>query len=443
MTDSGRNKQGTGQPAPATGRTTPDTTRRRFGVNYTPRRGWFHSWLDFNPNEVAEDLDAIAGLNLDHVRIFPLWPLLQPSRTLIRPAAVADIRTVVELAAERDLVVSLDVLQGHLSSFDFLPSWLTSWHRRGLFTDPAVIDAEINLVEALGTALADLQNFSGLTVGNETNQFAEPGHPDRHAVTVDQMGEWLRQMDAAQHRAAPQVRHQHSFDSRAWFDDESPVLWQHATGIGDVTTVHSWVFTATEGLRDHEDPPLDALADYQVQLAAGAADTFGRPVWLQEIGAPPPWIPAEAAADFVESAVTPVLSTPQFDGVTWWCSHDVDTALGDFPPLEYSLGLIASDGTVKPAGHRIGEIAAAERSEPTPPEPRRTAVKLAPVTEDGAGRCANAPGGPVWQAWLDLIQDGQPATLIRADLAADEHQLAGRGITNVVEPAAPPTESRS
>lgn len=411
------------------------TPPARFGVNYTPRDGWFHSWLDFDPDAVAADLDTIADLRLDHIRIFPLWPLLQPSRSLIRPAALADVRTVVQLAAERGLDVHVDVLQGHLSSFDFLPSWVTSWHRRALFTDPEVVQAQIDLIEALGATLVDLDNFSGLTVGNETNQFAEPGHPDRQQVTPEQMGAWLDRMNTAQHRAAPERCHQHSFDSRAWFDDDSPVLWEHATGIGDVTTVHSWVFTATEGLRDQADPSLAALADYQVQLAAAVADAPDRPVWLQEIGAPPPWVPADQAADFLTAAVTPTLDTPQFTGVTWWCSHDVSTALADFPELEYSLGLIDSAGQVKPAGRRIAELAAEQRLRPTPRGPRRTAVRLAPVDADGAGRAANAPGGPVWQTWQNLTHSGQPATLIRSDLAADPSQLDRRGITEVIDPA--------
>lgn len=412
-----------------------DSPPPRFGVNYTPRVGWFHSWLDFDPGAVAADLDAIAALQLDHVRIFGLWPLLQPSRTLIRPAALSDLRTVVQLAAERGLEASVDVLQGHMSSFDFLPSWVTSWHRRELFTDPDVVGAQTELVEALGTALSDLDNFSGLTVGNETNQFAEPGHPDRQQVTPGQMGTWLQRMDAAAHRAAPSGRHQHSFDSRAWFDDASPVLWEHATAVGDATTVHSWVFTATDRLRDDPDPPLEALADYQVQLAAAVADAPGRPVWLQEIGAPPPWVPPDHAADFLAAAITPVLDTPQFDGVTWWCSHDVSPALADFPELEYSLGLIDSNGQVKPAGRRIAELAAEQRRNPTPRSPRRTAVKLSPVAADGTGRAANAPGNPVWQAWLELTRAGRSATLIRSDLARDENQLGRRGITEVIDPA--------
>ncbi len=95
----------------------------RFGVNYTPSRGWFHHWLDFDLDEVRADLDPVAALGLDHIRVFPLWPLFQPNRALIRPRAVGQLVALADAARERGLDVSVDGLQGHLSSFDFLPSW--------------------------------------------------------------------------------------------------------------------------------------------------------------------------------------------------------------------------------------------------------------------------------------------------------------------------------
>ncbi|MEK6311175.1 MAG: glycosyl hydrolase, partial [Curtobacterium sp.] len=120
----------------------------RFGVNYTPAVGWFHSWLDFSPSDTARDLEAIASLGADHVRIFPLWPVVQPNRTLIRASALRDVATVVDLAGSFGLDVNVDALQGHLSSFDFVPSWLDSWHRRNMFTDPDVVASTAAYVEA-------------------------------------------------------------------------------------------------------------------------------------------------------------------------------------------------------------------------------------------------------------------------------------------------------
>ena len=38
----------------------------RFGVNYTPSQGWFHSWLDLDHAAVARDFAQIAGLGEQH-----------------------------------------------------------------------------------------------------------------------------------------------------------------------------------------------------------------------------------------------------------------------------------------------------------------------------------------------------------------------------------------
>src|SRR3954469_9386450 len=149
----------------------------RFGVNYTPSQDWFYSWLAPDPEITRRDMKALAGLGIDHVRILPLWPVVQPNRTLIRRRALKDIRAVVEIAGEAGLDASVDVLQGHLSGFDFVPSWLTDWHRRSMFSDPDAIAAQAQLVEAFDEHLHDVPTFLGLTLGNEVNQFTSAVHP--------------------------------------------------------------------------------------------------------------------------------------------------------------------------------------------------------------------------------------------------------------------------
>ena len=167
----------------------------RFGVNYTPRIGWFHSWLDLAPDAVAEDLAAVASLGVDHVRIFPLWPLLQPNRTLIRPRALEDVRTVVDAAAAVGLDVVVDALQGHLSSFDFVPSWLSSWHRRNMFTDPEVVSATAELVRALADQLAGCPEPPGPD-HRERGQPVLGLQPSRPRPAVDRSGEGVDGDDA-------------------------------------------------------------------------------------------------------------------------------------------------------------------------------------------------------------------------------------------------------
>lgn len=236
----------------------------RFGVNYTPRRGWFHSWHDFDPEHAREDLAQIAGLGLDHVRVFHLWPLLQPNRTLIRTAAVDQLLRLVDLAAEAGLDVMVDGVQGHLSSFDFYPEWTRSWHHRNVFTDPEAIEAQARLLRTLGQALVDRPNLIGLQLGNELNNLVE-----HNPVTPVEVDHYLDTLLAAAREALPPGRLvTHSAYDAAWYGDDHPFTPEASARKGDVTTVHPWVFSANcarrYGPRSFE---VLHLAEYGTELA--------------------------------------------------------------------------------------------------------------------------------------------------------------------------------
>ena len=145
------------------------------------------------------------------MRVFPLWTVLQPNRTLIRTKAIDDVRAMVDIAAEFELDASVDVIQGHLSSFDFVPSWLYTWHDRNMFTDPTALSGQVDLVQTLAGALRDVPNFLGLTLGNETNQFSAHTHPSPWPVTTDEAGHWIESLLAAAEGAAPGLSHAVSY----------------------------------------------------------------------------------------------------------------------------------------------------------------------------------------------------------------------------------------
>ena len=331
----------------------------RFGVNYTPAVGWFHSWLDFSAEDTARDLAQIASLGVDHVRVFPLWPVVQPNRTLIRPAALADVATVVDIAGSLGLDVNVDALQGHLSSFDFVPSWLDSWHRRNMFADPDVVASTAAYVEALAAAVADKPNLLGITIGNEVNQFAHAPHPTPHGITAEQGHAWAEEMVAAARRGLGSGREARrgpaplvtvaQYDA-AWYDDAQPFGPEHAADHGDATVTHSWVFNGSAALHGALGPGSVRHGEYLLQLAAAWNREPGRPNWLQEVGAPTNVVDPADAASFTEQTVRHVLDAQDVLGVTWWCSHDVSRSLADFPELEYDLGLFTNDGRLKPAG---------------------------------------------------------------------------------------------
>ncbi|MET9579895.1 glycosyl hydrolase [Streptomyces massasporeus] len=398
----------------------------RFGVNYTPSEGWFHHWLDFDLDSVRADLDSIAALDLDHVRVFPLWPYFQPNRTLIRPRAVEQLVALADAAAERGLDVNVDGLQGHLSSFDFLPAWTRTWHRRNLFTDPDALDGQENLLRTLAAALADRPNFIGMTLGNEVNQFSSGPHPDPDRATPGEIDTWLARMLAACEEGAPGRLHLHAEYDATWYQDDQPFTPGQAARHGAVTAVHSWVFNGTAQRYGRTSVPSEHHAAYLVELSKAWADDPHRPVWLQEVGAPAPLVPPEHAAAFTEATVANALDCPGLWGITWWCSHDVSRSLADFPELEYGLGLLTNDRGPKDTALVLERAARGPSYIPA----NRTTALVVPADPAVRSRCA--PGGPVFEAYFRLVADGARPTTVLDTRAADREHLSARGITETV-----------
>ncbi|WP_144629648.1 glycoside hydrolase 5 family protein [Arthrobacter woluwensis] len=419
----------------------------RFGVNYTPASGWFHSWQHLREEDVRRDLGQIATLGVDHIRIFPLWPVVQPNRSLISQTALDDVMTVVDVAAEFGLDVNLDVLQGHLSSYDFLPAWITTWHRRNLFTDPDVVRAEADLAAEFARRLEGRPNIMGITLGNELNQFAPPIHPDAHPVTPEQASAWLGTLVAgARSHGDPFVTN--AMYDASWYDDRQPFEPRHAVEFGDATVVHSWVFN---GAAQTFGPLHDGSvrhAEYLLRLSAAWHQDATRPVWLQEVGAPTTVIPRESAPDFLEATIRHAATVPGLMGVTWWCSHDVSRALADFPEVEYDLGLFTHDGELKPTGERFAALVAEFRAAGAAAgsaggsggaggavaavEPSGVALVLDDTAEGYRASCA--PGGAFHGAWLDAAAvSGQGPQVLLASRGQDPAALAARGIITVLE----------
>ncbi|MEV6588986.1 glycoside hydrolase 5 family protein [Streptomyces acidicola] len=408
----------------------------RFGVNYTPSEHWFHSWLEPSWDAVRRDMESIARLGLDHVRIFPLWPLLQPNRAWIRPRALADVRTMADIAHDHGLDVSVDVIQGHLSSFDFLPSWMTSWHHRNMFTDPDALEGQTNLVRALYDALADAPGFLGLTMGNELNQFSDRPHPTPMRATSDEAAHWVSTLLAAAPSAPSHGRvheHVHAAYDAVWYLDDHPFLPAHASRLGDMTAIHSWVFNGTAQHYGGMSQQSVRHAEYLVELSRAFATDPARRVWLQEVGAPLNCLAETDTPAFCADTVRAAADTTGLWGVTWWCSHDVSRRLTDFPELEYSLGLFDEARRPKPIALRFAETARELRARAHPPVHRTLAVEVPVDTEDvPLSRSALAPGGVIFEEWMRLAaQDLRPA-LVTSATVADPAGLAARGIRDVV-----------
>lgn len=415
----------------------------RFGANYTPRSQWMHAWMSLDLDEVRRDFAALADLGLDHLRIFPLWTVLQPNRTLIRDEAVDDVRAVVDVAAEFGLDASVDVIQGHLSSFDFIPSWLFTWHDKNMFTHPDALSGQAELVTRLGERLGGASNFLGFTLGNETNQFSAQTHPSPWPVTEAEAANWITTLLAAAHAAAPAQQHVHSEYDAAWYMDGHGFTPALASRLGDITTVHSWIFNGTAQRYGGRSVASDRHAEYMIELARGFATDPAKPIWLQEVGAPSNCLTPAQTPDFLEATLRSVARTENLWGVTWWCSHDVSRSLADFPELEYTLGLVDQNGEAKPIGRRFAELIPELRERrPAPARPLGIVVEV-DENDTPVSRGAMSPGGTIFQAWVDACEAGVDPAIVTSSDAARPEVLAARGITELIRPVVERTEYAS
>jgi hypothetical protein len=398
----------------------------RFGANYVPSAGWFYSWLDFTPDAVRRDFEDLAGLGLDHVRVFPVWPWIQPNRALVRRRGIDDLLSLVDVAAEFDLAVAVDLVQGHLSSFDFLPSWVLTWHRRSLFTDAAVRDGIASYVDQVTRAVASRGNVFAVTVGNEVDNLW-PANP----TTPEASASWAADLVEVARAAAPHLLTLHSVYDATWYTPSHPFHPDHAARIGDLTTVHSWVFNGVSAI----DGPLGAAttshADYLVELAAATAPDPARPVWLQEIGAPLPDVPAADTAEFVRRTLELVVTNPALFGISWWCSHDLDRALADFPDREYDLGLFTVDHKPKPAARELAAVIADHAAPSRPAACRPALICDVDLRTRPDRRAEVAPGSPFHTEWVRLRRGG-PVAIVPAPRAGDAAYLAARQIDRVL-----------
>ena len=91
--------------------------RHRFGVNYTPSKNWWFCWNEWDADPIRRDLDAIAALGADHLRILLIWPYFQPNPRWVSPLHLERLDQLLTLMGERKLDAVVTALTGQLSGW--------------------------------------------------------------------------------------------------------------------------------------------------------------------------------------------------------------------------------------------------------------------------------------------------------------------------------------
>jgi hypothetical protein len=328
-----------------------DVSRHRFGVNYTPSSNWWFCWNDWKTDPIERDLDAIAALGADHLRILLIWPYFQPNPAWVSPAHLDRLNQLLTLMGERGLDALVTVFTGQLSGWYFLPPF--NKPDPALYNDPTIWGAQELLIRELARAMKAHGNIIGFDFGNEMNTCwsAETSVGDA----------WMARMFVLMNSVLPGCVHVNGVDHQPWFHPAT--FSARALAANPLPVIHAYPFWA--GALKYGgpmDPPSTRLLAAFAALVRSYAGNAQKPVWAGEFNTCIEAMPEKQQAQWFEKAVTAAVE----QGVSWftyWDSHDVSRKFA-FNSLEYSLGLLTNEGKVKEQGRVFKQLAESYRGKP-------------------------------------------------------------------------------
>ena len=325
----------------------------RFGVNYVNTRDWLYFWNDFDAGQVARDLDAIAAMDMDHLRVFALWPYFQPWRNWVDPGYLRRLDKFMKLAAQRNLDVCLAMLNGWFSGSCLRPIFDEP---QNFYTSPRMLESQQQYFRETAAVLKGHRNFLGFDLGNEMTCCWST-----HEKTAESDA-WMEKLLAYANQLCPEQFHVNGVGDSPWFYPEtfSP---QSLVRLQKIVCIHCYIlFTGALKRGGAMDPPCVKLIAGMAALVRAFANDPAKPVWAQEFGISPEWIDRKLIPRFVEATMHAAID----EGVswfTWWSSHDVPRKF-ELNSLEYELGLITLDNKPKEQARTYQSIARQYRGKP-------------------------------------------------------------------------------
>ncbi|MFT3892814.1 MAG: cellulase family glycosylhydrolase [Anaerolineales bacterium] len=362
-----------------------------LGVNYWPRCKAMYWWNNFDAGEVREEFSIIRELGLTVVRPFLLWDDFQPEPNSVSSAALKNLITVADIAAENGLGLDLTFFTGHMSGPNWSPRWLLGgelppaahqhWLRdvvsqgkrteqgyRNMFHDEIALNAERLLLSTVVSALKDHPGIWMWNLGNEPDLFAWPNTSTEGAAWVKEMVGLIKSIDPKR----PVTIGLHSDGMHR----DNGLRFDKVYAETDVAVMHSYPMY-TPWARHPLDP------DFVPFTCALTAALGGKPVLMEEFGGCTA-LPGEqtytmkwtetngrereqfmaSEEDFAEyiSQVLPNLQHSGATGAMLWCFADYVQDLWELPPCQNArherwFGLIRPDGSLKPHAKVIQEFA--------------------------------------------------------------------------------------
>jgi endo-1,4-beta-mannosidase len=364
----------------------------RLGVNYWPAAKGPELFRQFDIDEVHCDMNIMAELGIDFVRVFLNWEDFQPDPDGVNCCALARLAALCDAAAAEGLKVITTLFTGHVLGHNWVPHWLldpaaepfggtpvmsngkrvTGGYREPL-QDALARKAALRLVRAVAKTLSDHQALWAFDMGNAPDLISRPDDPSVLRDWYVELAGALRNLDA--HHAVTCSVGAHALCSNWGFQLDDACASLTFASIGEQTDEFARI-------TDRLDPSLLAFS------CALASELTGKPClsasWNLSTLPPSPeplhtgsvrdndnLVSERTAVEYAETAL-PALVAAGAVGAVVGNYSDFEPALFDAPPFDTRLserygGLWRADGTLKPHGRAIGEFAETNPSVQVPP----------------------------------------------------------------------------
>jgi endo-1,4-beta-mannosidase len=282
----------------------------------------------------------------------------------VNGAALRDLVTVADVAAEHGVRLVPTLFTGHMSGANWLPAWATMDGAPGRFpvvsegryrevaprswyADAEIIAAQELLAREAATALRGHAAILAWDLGNENSNVCVP-------ETRDQGRAWLARMSGALRAADPACLVTIGLHMED-LEQDRKIGPAEAAEVCDFLSMHGYPLYAAWA-RSSTDPALPAF------LAEVTRWLGGKDVFFEEFGMPARTREEEDAADVYIAEALDLLYEAGTTGAMLWCFSDYPPAIWDRPPLDVApherfFGLWRADGTPKPAVRHLARYA--------------------------------------------------------------------------------------
>ena len=339
-----------------------------FGVNYWASRTATRMWQDWQPDEIAKDLDVIKAQGFGFLRVFPRWDVFQPiwevhspnrkksevyltADELPRPETPAGYAGVDEkmmerfeafcdLCAQRDLKLVVCVMTGQMTFRIFVPQALQGLD---LYADPMALKWERRFIDYFVRRMKHHRAIAAWESGNETCCLGPIASPDAVEAWLALIHGTFRLADPSRPVIGPNGT---DITGGPWRVD-------CISALSDVLAVHPYNMWSKAYLHDGNGIRNALLAASQNMVVEQIG---GRPCFVEEHGVRrAESLSRDNVARYVRGLCWNLWAM-DCRGLGWWCAFDQDNQL--IPPYDWrepylELGIFKSDRSPYPAAAAV------------------------------------------------------------------------------------------